>query len=105
MDPEIRRALATALIVNKSLATRAAALEATIAVTPPVAPDIADHLRSINADLTAGKQAADRLRLGDATAVLGADLSAFYDGVMAKTPKRSATRFETWTRTSWERGP
>ena len=85
MDPEIRRALATALIVNQSLATRAAALEATIGVTPPVAPDIADHLRSINADLTAGKEAADRLRLGDATAVLGEDLSLFYDEVMTKS--------------------
>ena len=85
MDPEIRRALQTALIVNHSLASRAAALDATIGVSPPSALDIADHLRSINADLTAGKEAADRLQLGDATAVLGADLATFYDGVMKKT--------------------
>jgi hypothetical protein len=85
MDPEIRRALATALIVNQSLASRAAALESTIALEPPVAPDIADHLRSVNTDLTAGKEAADRLRLGKATADLGTDLGDFYDGVMEKT--------------------
>ena len=85
MDPEIRRALATALLVNQSLASRGAALESAIAVEPPVALDIADHLRSVNADLTAGKQAADRLRLGDETADLGADLATFYDGLMART--------------------
>jgi hypothetical protein len=85
MDPEIRRALATALLVNQSLASRAAALESAIAVEPPLASDIADHLRSVNADLTAGKEAADRLRLGDETADLGADLAAFYDGLMART--------------------
>jgi len=85
MDPEIRRALATALLVNQSLASRGAALESAISVEPPVALDIADHLRSVNADLTAGKQAADRLRLGDETADLGADLATFYDGLMART--------------------
>jgi hypothetical protein len=82
MDPEIRRALATALLVNQSLAGRAAALDSAIAVEAPLAPDIADHLRSVNADLTAGKEAADRLQLGDDTADLGADLGAFYNGVM-----------------------
>jgi hypothetical protein len=85
MDPEIRRALATALLVNQSLASRGAALESALSVEPPVALDIADHLRSVNADLTAGKQAADRLRLGDETADLGADLATFYDGLMART--------------------
>jgi len=85
MDPEIRRALATALLVNQSLASRGAALESAISVEPPLATDIADHLRSVNADLTAGKQAADRLRLGDETADLGADLAAFYEGLMART--------------------
>ena len=85
MDPEIRRALATALLVNQSLASRGAALESAISVEPPLATDIADHLRSVNADLTAGKQAADRLRLSDETADLGADLATFYDGVMART--------------------
>ena len=85
MDPEIRRALATALLVNQSLASRGAALESALAVEPPLATDIADHLRSVNADLTAGKQAADRLRLGDDTADLGADLAAFYEGLMART--------------------
>ena len=83
MNPEIRRALATALLVNQSLASRAAALESAITVEAPVAPDIADHLRSVNADLTAGKEAADRLQLGDDTADLGADLGAFYGQVMA----------------------
>ena len=83
MDPEIRRALATALLVNQSLASRAAALESAIAVEGPLAPDIADHLRSVNADLTAGGGAADRLQLGGDTADLGADLGAFYDQVMA----------------------
>ena len=83
MNPEIRRALATALLVNQSLASRAAALESAITVEAPVAPDIADHLRSVNADLTAGKEAADRLQLGDDTADLGAELGAFYVGVMA----------------------
>ena len=83
MDPEIRRALATALLVNQSLASRAAALESAIAVEAPLAPDIADHLRAVNADLTAGKEAADRLQLGDDTADLGADLGAFYDRVLA----------------------
>ena len=85
MDPEIRRALATALLVNQSLASRGAALESAISVEPPLAPDIADHLRSVNADLTAGKQAADRLRLGHETAELGADLAAFYEALMART--------------------
>ena len=85
MDPEIRRALATALLVNQSLASRGAALESALSVEPPLAADIADHLRSVNADLTAGKQAADRLRLGDETADLGADLAAFYEGLMART--------------------
>jgi hypothetical protein len=85
MDPEIRRALATALLVNQSLASRGAALESALSVEPPVALDIADHLRSVNADLTAGKEAADRLRLGKETADLGADLAAFYDGLMART--------------------
>jgi hypothetical protein len=83
MDPEIRRALATALLVNQSLASRAAALESAITVEAPLAPEIADHLRSVNADLTAGKEAADRLQLGDDTADLGADLGAFYGQVMA----------------------
>jgi hypothetical protein len=85
MDPEIRRALATALIVNQSLANRGAALASSLSVEPPLATDIADHLRSVNADLTAGKEAADRLRLGDETADLGADLAAFYDGLLART--------------------
>ena len=85
MDPEIRRALATALLVNQSLASRGAALESALSVEPPVALDIADHLRSVNADLTAGKQAADRLRLGNETADLGADLATFYDALMART--------------------
>jgi hypothetical protein len=85
MDPEIRRALATALIVNQSLASRATALESSLDVEPPLAPDIADHLRSVNTDLTAGKEAADRLRLGDATAALGTDLGEFYDRVMARS--------------------
>jgi carbohydrate binding protein with CBM4/9 domain len=85
MDPEIRRALATALLVNQSLASRGAALESALAVEPPLAADIAEHLRSVNADLTAGKEAADRLRLGDATADLGADLTAFYDGLLVQT--------------------
>jgi hypothetical protein len=85
MNPEIRHALATALLVNQSLASRGAALESALAVEPPVAADIAEHLRSVNADLTAGKEAADRLRLGDATADLGADLAAFYDGLLAQT--------------------
>jgi hypothetical protein len=85
MNPEIRHALATALLVNQSLASRGAALEAALAVQPPIAADIAEHLRSVNADLTAGKEAADRLRLGDATANLGADLAAFYDGLLAQT--------------------
>jgi carbohydrate binding protein with CBM4/9 domain len=85
MDPEIRRALATALLVNQSLASRGAALESALAVVPPLAADIAEHLRSVNADLTAGKEAADRLRLGDATADLGADLAAFYDGLLVQT--------------------
>jgi hypothetical protein len=82
MDPEIRRALATALVVNQSLASRAAALETAIAAEVPLAPEIAGHLRSVNTDLTAGKEAADRLRLGDDTADLGADLGAFYDAVL-----------------------
>jgi len=85
MNPEIRHALATALLVNQSLASRGAALESALAVQPPIAADIAEHLRSVNADLTAGKEAADRLRLGDATADLGADLAAFYDGLLAQT--------------------
>jgi hypothetical protein len=85
MDPEIRRALATALLVNQSLASRGAALESALAVVPPLAADIAEHLRSVNADLTAGKEAADRLRLSDATADLGADLAAFYDGLLVQT--------------------
>jgi Carbohydrate binding domain len=84
MDPEIRAALATALIVNQSLASRALALESAIAVEAPLAPEIADHLRSVNTDLTAGKEAADRLVLGDDTAELGTDLGAFYDAVMKR---------------------
>lgn len=84
MDPEIRRALKTALLVNQRLAARAAALESAIAVEAPLAPDIAEHLRSVNTDLTVGKEAADRLRLGDDTAELGTDLGAFYDAVMAR---------------------
>lgn len=84
MDPEIRRALATALVVNQSLASRAVALESTIAVEAPLAPEVADHLRSVNTDLTAGKEAADRLQRGDDTAELGTDLEAFYDAVMAR---------------------
>ncbi len=85
MNPEIRRALATALLVNQSLASRAAALDSAITVEAPLAPEIADHLRSVNADLTAGKEAADRLQLGDDTADLGADLGAFYAGVMTES--------------------
>ena len=104
MDPEIRRALATALLVNQSLASRGAALESALSVEPPVALDIADHLRSVNADLTAGKQAADRLRLGDETADLGADLATFYDGLWPGQPKRSGIRSGTLMRTSKARG-
>ena len=84
MDPEIRAALATALVVNQSLANRALALESAIAVEAPLAPEVAGHLRSVNTDLTAGKEAADRLVLGDDTAELGTDLGAFYDAVMAR---------------------
>jgi hypothetical protein len=84
MDPEIRRALATALVVNQSLASRALALDSAIAAEAPLAPEVAGHLRSVNTDLTAGKEAADRLVLGDDTAELGTDLGAFYDAVMAR---------------------
>jgi len=84
MDPEIRAALATALVVNQSLAGRALALKSAIAVEAPLAPEVAGHLRSVNTDLTAGKEAADRLVLGDDTAELGTDLGAFYDAVMAR---------------------
>jgi hypothetical protein len=84
MDPEIRRALATALVVNQSLASRAVALESAIAVEVPLAPEVAGHLRSVNTDLTAGNEAADRLVLGDDTEELGTDLGAFYDAVMAR---------------------
>jgi hypothetical protein len=84
MDPAIRNALATALIVNQSLAARAAELEAAIAVRQPQGPDIAAILRSVNTDLTTGKDAATRLLLADETATLGADLQAFYDAVLAR---------------------
>ncbi len=84
MNPEIRRALATALVVNQSLANRALALESAIAVEAPLASEVAGHLRSVNTDLTAGKEAADRLVLGDDTAELGTDLGVFYDAVMAR---------------------
>jgi hypothetical protein len=85
MDPEIRRALGTALAVNQSLASRALALESAIAVAVPLAADIAGHLRLVNTDLTAGNEAADRLLLADQTAKLGRDLGAFYDAVMARS--------------------
>src|SRR5688572_24644739 len=81
MDPEIRRALGTALAVNQSLAGRVLALEPELGVATPVAADIAAHLRTVNTDLTAGTEAADRLLRGDQTAVLGRDLGAFYDAV------------------------
>lgn len=91
MDPAIRNALATALIINQSLATRGEALAAAVAAKPPLAADIADLLRLVNSDLTAGKDAADRLLLDDETADLGADLDAFYASVLARNEETLRT--------------
>jgi hypothetical protein len=91
MDPVIRNALATALVINKSLASRIVPLEAAITVRAPVAPEIAGHLRSVNSDLTAGNEAADRLLFADATADLGVDLEAFYDGVRTRNAETLGT--------------
>jgi hypothetical protein len=91
MDPAIRNALATALIVNQNLSGRAAALESAIGVESPLAPDIAAVLRSVNADLTIGKEAAARLLLADETTTLGADLVAFYDTVQGRTNETLGT--------------
>lgn len=91
MDPAIRNALVTALIVNQSLAARAIALEGAIAVDAPQASDIAELLRPVNTDLTAGSEAADRLLLARETAVLGTDLGAFYDKVMARNRETLGT--------------
>lgn len=91
MDPAIQNALATALVVNQSLAARAVALEAAIAVDAPLAPDIAAILRSVNGDLNAGNEAADQLLIADDTARLGADLGAFYDAVMARNNETLGT--------------
>ena len=82
MDPAIRKALATALVINQSLASRSVSLQAAIAVKNPLAPDIAVHLRLVNSDLTAGIQAADRLLLAPEMAKLGSDLGAFYQGIL-----------------------
>ncbi len=84
MDSQIRNALVTALSVNQSLAARAGELDAAVAVDEPAAADIAAVLRSVNADLTAGGEAANRLLLSDETADLGADLLAFYRAVLAR---------------------
>ncbi len=91
MDPVVRNALATALIVNQSLARRAEALDAAAAVAAPSAPDIAAILRSVNADITEGTEAADRMLLLDETADLGADLGAFYDTLLARTNETLGT--------------
>lgn len=91
MDPAIRNALATALVINQSLAARGEALAAAIAAEPPLAADIADLLRLVNGDLTAGNEAADRLLLDDETADLGADLDAFYASVLARNEETLRT--------------
>lgn len=91
MDPVIRNALATALIVNQSLARRGDALEAAIGADPPVAADIAAVLRLVNADVTAGNDAADRLLLSDETAELATDLGEFYDAILARNAETLGT--------------
>ncbi|HET9457948.1 MAG TPA: carbohydrate binding domain-containing protein [Candidatus Limnocylindrales bacterium] len=91
MDPSVRNALATALIVNQSLAGRIADLRAVIEVEAPSAADIAAVLRSVNADLTIGREASGRLLLADETEALGRDLDAFYDAVAARTNETLGT--------------
>lgn len=91
MDPAIRNALATALIVNQSLARRAEVLRAAIDADSPVAGDIAAVLRLVNSDLTAGNEAADRLLLSEETAVLGTDLGEFYDAIRARNAETLGT--------------
>jgi hypothetical protein len=91
MDAAVRNALATALIVNQSLAGRIADLRGAIEVEAPVAADIAAVLRMVNGDLTIGREAAGRLLLADETEALGRDLDAFYDAVAARTNETLGT--------------
>ena len=78
MDPVIRNALLTALVINQRLTDRGGALEAEVDGDPS-GSDIAAILRSVNTDVLIGKTAADRLLETDATAALGEDLAALYD--------------------------
>lgn len=91
MDPQIRNALVTALAVNQSLVARAEQLDAAAGVEAPQAPDLAALLRAVNADLTAGDAAANRLVLADDTADLGEDLLTYYRAVLARNNETLGT--------------
>ena len=82
IDPAIRNALQTALETNRRLAERRTVLQGTVEADPPLASDIGDQLRLINADVTLGNAAADRLFLSEDLAPLALDLEAFYDAVL-----------------------
>ncbi|HKG18810.1 MAG TPA: carbohydrate binding domain-containing protein [Candidatus Limnocylindrales bacterium] len=91
IPPIIRSSLATILVVNERLATRADELAQTAAVNRPVAEDIAAGLRGINTEMAVANEAADRLLTTDETAALGVDLVAFYDAVAARNAETLGT--------------
>ena len=74
MDPIVRNALLSALVVNKRLAGQGSDLESVLD-GDPVGSDIADILRPMNTDVLAGQPAAERLIGSAATAVLSARIS------------------------------
>jgi hypothetical protein len=91
IPPLIRSSLATILVVNERLATRADELAQTAAVNRPVAEDIAAGLRGINTEMAVANEAADRLLTTEETAALGVDLVAFYDAVAARNAETLGT--------------
>jgi hypothetical protein len=78
LGPLIVSALQTMLIINQRLATASNDLAKAVSVRTPVAEDIAAILRTINSDMAAGTEAANRLLAEPRTAVLGNALVAFY---------------------------
>ncbi len=81
MDPVVRNALLTALVVNQRLADRGASLEAVLK-DDPSGSAIAAILRIVNTDVLTGQTAADRLMATSATARLGEDLATLYEDIL-----------------------
>ncbi len=81
MDPIVRNALLSALVVNQRLADQGSDLESVLGGDPN-GSDIADILRPMNTDVLTGQTAAERLIGSAATAALGKDLAALYDKIV-----------------------